>query len=422
MGRRREERLQTTLPVRVWGMDRNGKPFIQSAHTVDITRMGGRLRDLQCVDKKGDVIRVQHGSQKCNFRVTWVGSPGTSEDGQVGIYSLEPDKYIWGVPLPKRAGPDSYDVKEEVEFLSFGEHPAHGKFAQSGAGVAPALASQGENRPGKKRQHARYVCTGSAEVAPEGSDMPVWCALSDISVAGCYAETTSPLPAHTHVHVHVKTPAIEFHARGVVRTSHPAVGMGLSFGAMNDIDKQRLTEFIAHLQQEVERGTARTKPEPVTGRFEAPAARPPAHDRSLLAAHNRPATATAEKPVSVRIDPALMQRLTQLRSELWEMQASFQPNTIDARILRELKDAVDHARHSLWFAQQWLELQAAKKDPFPLVDKLASERLRSARELNRQLTVDIEAGELQVSMEGIEDLYFAIRDLHTRLSKLLNKA
>jgi hypothetical protein len=116
-----------------------------------------------------------------------------------------------------------------------------------------------------------------------------------------------------------------------------------------------------------------------------------------------------------------MQRLTQLRSELWEMQASFQPNTVDARILRELKEAVDHARHSLWFAQQWLELQAAKKDPFPLVDKLASERLRSARELNRQLTVDIEAGELQVSMDGIEDLYFAIRDLHTRLSKLLNK-
>ena len=115
MGRRHEDRLQVNLPVRVWGMDRNGKPFIQSAHAVDVTRFGGRLRDLFCLDKKGDVIRVQHGHQKANFKITWIGHPGTAEDGQVGIYCIEPDKYIWGVPLPKRAGPDPYE-EQEAEF------------------------------------------------------------------------------------------------------------------------------------------------------------------------------------------------------------------------------------------------------------------------------------------------------------------
>src|SRR5205085_12266890 len=102
MGRRHEDRLQVNLPVRVWGMDRNGKPFIQSAHVVHVTRLGGPLRDLYCVHTKGDGIRVQHGSQQANFKITWIGHPVTSEDGHVGSYCIELDKSIWSVTLPKR--------------------------------------------------------------------------------------------------------------------------------------------------------------------------------------------------------------------------------------------------------------------------------------------------------------------------------
>jgi hypothetical protein len=291
-------------------------------------------------------------------------------------------------------------------FVGFDQHQS-GRFAQSGAAAAPAPATQGENRPGKRRVHPRYACTGTVEVAPEGSNMPLWCILSDISVSGCYAETTSPLPAHTQVHAVVKTGGIEFHAKGVIRTSHPAVGMGISFSALNPMDKERLESFIEQLRQDLAKGPAPVaqpsailKPGTVTAKPEAPA---------------------SQKPVSVRIDSTLMARLTQLRSDLWEMQHSFQPNTLDSRILREVKEAVDHARQSIWFAQQWMELQAEKRDPFPLVDKLNAERLRQSRELNRQLAVDVDAGELAVELQGLEDLYFSIRDLHTRLSKILNK-
>ena len=35
MTKRREERIPAKLPVRVWGVDMNGMPFMQTAHAVD---------------------------------------------------------------------------------------------------------------------------------------------------------------------------------------------------------------------------------------------------------------------------------------------------------------------------------------------------------------------------------------------------
>jgi len=431
MGRRREERLQVNLPVRVWGMDRNGKPFIQSARTVDVTRLGGRLRDLFCLEKKGEIIRIQHGGQKANFKITWVGNPGTAEAGQVGIYCIEPDKYIWGVSLPKKAGPDTYKVADESEFVSFNDPPAAGAAGtqERWTGVNPSIVlTQGENRPGKKRVHPRYACNGSVEVAPEGSVMPVWCMLSDISISGCYAETTSPLPAHTRVHFVLKVGGMEIFGRGVVRTAHPGVGMGVGFTNLSTEDTERLELFLEKLRQEAEAATAPVAPAkpvptpaPVVETPPPTPIRPPLHDRSLLVAHNRPKADSAEE-APVTLNANIMDRLTQLRSDLWEMQHSLPPNTVDSRLLREVKEAVDHARHSFWAVQQWLELQSQKRDPFKVLQKLYTDRIRTARELGRQLAMDIDAAEIDVDLEGLDDLYLAIRDLHTRLAKLLHKS
>src|SRR5438552_16886545 len=146
MGRRHEDRLKVNLPVRVCGMDLNGKPFIQSAHVVDVTRLGGRLRDLYCLDKKGDVIRVLHGRQEANFKITWIGHPGTAEDGQVGIYCIEPDKYIWGVPLPKHAGRDPYE-QQEAEFVSYSGQLASQKACQPTAAAGRYAAGASVTAP-----------------------------------------------------------------------------------------------------------------------------------------------------------------------------------------------------------------------------------------------------------------------------------
>src|SRR6476661_6650647 len=101
MASRREERIRIKLPVRVWGVDMNGMPFMQTAHAVDVTRLGARLVDLFCLPEIGE-ITIQHGNQKARYKIAWTGTMRGAEAGQVGLRLLEPEKNIWGKSLSKR--------------------------------------------------------------------------------------------------------------------------------------------------------------------------------------------------------------------------------------------------------------------------------------------------------------------------------
>src|SRR5258708_2713962 len=71
MNRRRELRHEIDLSVKVWGMDRYGKPFLQHARTLDASPMGARLNGIHCVGE-GEIIAIQHGNQKSRCQVIWV--------------------------------------------------------------------------------------------------------------------------------------------------------------------------------------------------------------------------------------------------------------------------------------------------------------------------------------------------------------
>ena len=43
MGQRKNSRTKMVLPLRVWGTDANGNPFVQLAHTLDVSAHGARL-------------------------------------------------------------------------------------------------------------------------------------------------------------------------------------------------------------------------------------------------------------------------------------------------------------------------------------------------------------------------------------------
>jgi len=97
---RQEYRIAKALRVRVRGVDHNGNPFSQSAYAIDISRSGARLDGVGFLTWPGETIEVKRRWRKARFRVVWVGEIGTPQANQIGIYSLEPNKYIWGVPLP----------------------------------------------------------------------------------------------------------------------------------------------------------------------------------------------------------------------------------------------------------------------------------------------------------------------------------
>lgn len=104
VGARREQRVEMMLPVRLWGMDRHGKLFEQHATTLDITPVGACLTGVTCDLQVGCIIGVQHGKSKSRFKVAWIGEPGSSRDTQIGIITVEPGKYIWGVALARQFG------------------------------------------------------------------------------------------------------------------------------------------------------------------------------------------------------------------------------------------------------------------------------------------------------------------------------
>src|SRR3954469_15031820 len=211
MPSRREQRIPTKLPVRVWGVDMNGMPFMQTAHAVDVTRLGARLVDLFCLPEIGE-ITIQHGNQKAKYKIAWTGTLGGAEAGQVGLRLIEPEKNIWGKSLSKRPAPtESLAAAED-----YGPAPAVASGSRSNGGgvgiatgVAPVYARQ--------RMHPRYAAHATTEVLPDGGLKSVWATLTKVSAGGFYAETPSPLPTETLVNVTLRTSIGEIRANGITR-------------------------------------------------------------------------------------------------------------------------------------------------------------------------------------------------------------
>jgi len=221
----REARVHKELPVRICGTDYDGNPFVQETYTVDISRRGARLEWLSSLKGAGETIEVQRGREKARFRVVWIGHVGTPQDNQIGISSLEPTKYIWGEPLP---APVRVAEPEETSPTS---------------PPSPASTSAIPNQ----RRRPRYRCGGAAQVWQESAQSPQGATLSEISMGGCFIETTWPLPLGTRIDVHLKTHELEVRAQGVVGYLDPSGGMGITFSKISNQDRERLQQLLDRL-------------------------------------------------------------------------------------------------------------------------------------------------------------------------------
>jgi hypothetical protein len=103
MDRRRETRVDTALPVRIWGVDTYCRPFMQLASVRNISSLGAVLQNVRAQIKPGDILDVQYNGVKAEFCVVWTGRPGTIEAGELGIERLPEEPYLWDVD-PARCG------------------------------------------------------------------------------------------------------------------------------------------------------------------------------------------------------------------------------------------------------------------------------------------------------------------------------
>lgn len=97
MSSRNDLRHSIRLSAKLIGTDERGNRFVQTAFTRDVSTRGARLTHVPPLLTPFAVVEVEYRGKKSRFRVVWIGGLGSDE---VGLQSLDPQRCIWGNPLP----------------------------------------------------------------------------------------------------------------------------------------------------------------------------------------------------------------------------------------------------------------------------------------------------------------------------------
>src|SRR5438477_1385377 len=142
MGQRRTSRDERIVPVRLWGMDVSGQPFIEAVWTRNVSTDGALLKG------------IRRKLQAARLRVVWIGQAGSAEEGHVGLQTLPGGENLWPT-LSKKTYTDTYS--------------------------RPPIKS--------RRQHDRLKCNIKARLHVPGKKFAIWGIVEDMCVGGCYVQT-----------------------------------------------------------------------------------------------------------------------------------------------------------------------------------------------------------------------------------------
>lgn len=353
------------LEVKVWGMDVDDQPFRTQAQVCEISDRGVRLRGRFNL-LAGDTIAVENAGRKARFKVAWVGERFTDLDGSIGVEAIE-ETDIWSSSASKRR-------------VSM-----------------PAKPIQ-VNR----RRHERFKCHGGADVRMLDAMLPSYGTLADLSLGGCYIEMLTPfaLGSELDLTVRVSETGHTFRARGVVKTSHAMVGMGIEFTGMLPEDRENAEAVIAKLAAQQKDALLAAKATAADGGAKA---------------------ALAPAGVAARRSRAHQAKETQLAKtaiEIHLLQNLFAESEVDPRLLEEMRETLGYARYLITLVTKWLDLKKEGRDPNLIVPAFLSGRLREAATLNRHVAADLAAHDIGRGTEGVGQLYDAVAGLaHTLLTE-----
>ena len=104
MDRRRQQRVFVELPVKIWGVDANARPFTQPVSLRTISGRGATLQGVSVQLKPGCLVDLQYQGTQAQFRVVWLGKVGTEMQGEVGLENVSGDMQLWEVDPLRCAG------------------------------------------------------------------------------------------------------------------------------------------------------------------------------------------------------------------------------------------------------------------------------------------------------------------------------
>lgn len=204
-----EARVAAKLPVRVWGMDADGKPFFQNATASNLSSEGALLSCIQHPLKMGEILGVQYGDKKARFEIKWVKAVALPKGFDAGVRVLSNQSVPWDEVT--RKGQENPELTRRSDKRRFLRHRVQ----------FPIVISFEDPR----RAHMQ-------------------CYATDIGGRGCYVETLVPLSVSTEVIITFWIDSDKIVTKGRVKTSDPAVGMGIEFIALEEQIQKRLQEYL----------------------------------------------------------------------------------------------------------------------------------------------------------------------------------
>ncbi|HLY98859.1 MAG TPA: hypothetical protein VKT33_07310 [Candidatus Angelobacter sp.] len=117
-------------------------------------------------------------------------------------------------------------------------------------------------------------------------------------------------------------------------------------------------------------------------------------------------------------NPEITSRLKKTDQELKDLQSSVRTGMVNVKILMEFRQAIEHARQATAAMQSWLEEQErAGGDPFKLLPKVMTERMKIVTDLLRDVTHDVESGDIDFDTPGLTELHQTLRTLLERMGR-----
>jgi c-di-GMP-binding flagellar brake protein YcgR len=101
-----------------------------------------------------------------------------------------------------------------------------------------------QSGPPERRRYRRYPCALPIEIRPKGTGAPIRLKTSDLSAGGCYVEIAFTLAPQTPLEIVLWLGDRKLVFNGVVTTSDPQMGNGISFAHMTDDQRKQLEEFL----------------------------------------------------------------------------------------------------------------------------------------------------------------------------------
>lgn len=217
-----EPRLTVDLPVRIWGMGSDGRPFNQPARAQNISSDGALISGVENELKVGDVVGVQCDDKKARCTVVWVMNTGAIKKNQVGVQLVAGQECPWKNYIPIQ----------------------NAKIAVS---------------PSNRRRWPRHKISFPLELRDERVNTPMRINATDVSGNGCYIETIMPLPLGTVLRVDFYLQSEHLTISAVVRTCDPGVGNGIEFSGLPPDGKERLQAYLDGIDPQM--GVMRPKAE-----------------------------------------------------------------------------------------------------------------------------------------------------------------